>query len=436
MSKKPKQSQPVGKGQVPAVRDSLGFVLFRNAIVVVAFFVIGSHLFSDIDKEPFHLDEPGWFSAGYDSYQLMFVQRDFDMTKWENPRHRTYGWINLPLGKYLIGLALDVYLPRGEYFYEYDFSKNPTQNLRLGNAPPMAIAYPARFMAAIFSFASCVCMFWFCMKSWNWLVGVAAAILLGFNSLFTKYAHLVMTDAYLVFFFLLSVVVLNLLYSKRDSKTSTFILISGIYGIVVGLCTSVKLNGAVGIVYLFILFVYLWSVKSSGHHRSLLLYGLAFLLSVLITAATVIILNPYFYTTSINTMIERGMLIVTTWSQLVKGQERVFLKDVIHPLSMRFAMRITYDYFYWVFSSFALIGLGKAVIEHGRDLLAKKVKPSIIPLIFFLVNIIAISGWISLDWDRYYLPLIIVEIPFAAYGMFVLLSLIIPKSLKKLAMEA
>jgi hypothetical protein len=49
-------------------------------------------------------------------------------------------------------------------------------------------------------------------------------------------------------------------------------------------------------------------------------------------------------------------------------------------------------------------------------------------VVYFSVSVIIITTiykWIPLNWDRYYLPIVVASIPFAGYALFILIDLLL-----------
>ena len=413
----------------------IGKPFLKYTLVTISFVIIALHLFLGVDSSPFHGDESGWISAGYYYYQLMFIDHNVNVESWARKDFYAFGIVSPPVGKYLIGMAMHAFLPRGEYTYQYHFGKSESENAQLGNIPPPEVLRPTRLLAALFSLGTCSLLFWYCTKIWNWLVGVSAAFILSFNSLFTLFAQRAMTDAYIIFFFMLAQVCCIALYNRWNNKKA-FLFVSALSGIVAGLSAGTKLNGMIVMLYTWILIVYLLAVGRGKAQRSVLFYIASGVLTMICAIITFAILNPVFYTFSPAEFFDRLTLTVDRWNELIAHQQKIFPEYAIHGTYSVILSRISMDYFHVVFFCFAIVGIIRAGSHVVRAAARKQANIMLNPIVFFLVNVIILGLWIPLDWDRYYLPIILAEVPVAAYGLFEVADIILPKLTRRLISPA
>lgn len=389
---------------------------FKLSVVGIAFVLIAFHLFSAVDRMTFHGDETLWISQGYYYYRLFFVQHDFTLEKWR-PKQFVAPEMNMPVGKYLIGFAMNLMLPEGNYVYEYDWSKSFSVNKKLGNVPALSVLRPGRYMCAAVSLATCIAMFWLCWKTWNWITGTLAALILSFNPIFTMAASRAMIDSFLAFFFILSQLICLALFRNRNKSRAVVLALSGLAGLCAGLCLSTKLNGLITLVYPSLLFGYLFLLAPKKKEASFI-YTPAFAVMVFCCVVTAVLVNPIFYSWSVKIIAMRFLYILQEWKTQLADLQRMFVADAIHGFPIILFARIAADYFYPILFCALLLGLFLSTKKVVREFRAKKAAADINPVVFFIVNLSIVSAWIPFDWDRYYLPIIIAEAPLAAYGVF------------------
>src|SRR6266487_3113029 len=106
-------------------------------ITGAVFVLLAWHILKNIDSVPFHGDESWWVTSSY-YYSRLMLNGDFAVKDWMDPTKR--GWndiLNMPVGKYFIGFAMMATLPKGEYFYDYQWGRSFQENQALGNVPTL-----------------------------------------------------------------------------------------------------------------------------------------------------------------------------------------------------------------------------------------------------------------------------------------------------------
>ena len=133
----------------------------RVAVAVAAVALVSSWvLFNGIANASFYGDESGWISSGM-YYSHLLSNRDFTRAKWDCNDCKTWGALNAPLGKLLIGAAYwgcDTPNPCTFNAY-YDFFQSFEENQRLGNVPPEYILRRGRYSAATAGVICCLLAF-------------------------------------------------------------------------------------------------------------------------------------------------------------------------------------------------------------------------------------------------------------------------------------
>lgn len=419
----PKRKQETsGKNETTADTETRRIQSFRkrvlrSAIIIAVFGIAVYRLFTGFDDVPFHGDEAGWTTAGYYYYQLMFIDHDLSPAKWSKRELWEFGLLSLPAGKYIIGFAMHLALPRGNYFYSYDFAKTENENRERGNIPPPDVLRPARIMSALATVITYVGLFVICMHVWNWMVGAATVALLAFNPLFSLFAQRAMTDSYLILFLVLAALCCVVLSRMDLRKPAIFLVLSGFLGIVCGLCGSVKLNGLLKLVCAAFTLACIIITKKSRRVKDFGLVSSAGIVIVVLAGAMMIALNPLFYTSSPSGLYDRFQYLVGKWAELLTFQQHSFPAQAIAGFPTVALMRLAQEYLSPLLTIALLLGATRTVYQFVRARRSQAKTSLIVFTGTAAIISVAVLAWIPLDWDRYYLPVVTMVMPFAAYGI-------------------
>jgi hypothetical protein len=175
------------------------------AVAVLAWLAAWLFLDSRVPDAPFSGDESGWISASLASTRLVLDGGWQDYDHWEPPAAGAWGSLNPPLGKWLLGVPLSVYVRREGVRFDryYNFWATGRENLLRGNVPPLSLLLAARRIVAFYGSLAVlllVLLGWRIRNLWTGLAAGAAA--LG-DPLFRTVSTTVWLDAIFLLFFLL-----------------------------------------------------------------------------------------------------------------------------------------------------------------------------------------------------------------------------------------
>lgn len=393
----------------------------------------------------FHGDESGWISSGY-YYSNLLLKGDFERQKWVGEELGSYGYINPHVGKWIIGIPLKLQFADQEFSRIYDFSKTYEENEREGNIPPQEMLLYARAVSALLGGLCCLIIFVIGYRCYNLWVGVIAVILLLGNKLFFIYTTRAMTDVSYNLF-LLCVCFCGLLLVRNTSvKRMTFG--SLLLAISSGLACSVKITGiAIGSLFFIMILLYKYII-----HKNKKAVIISFITYCFSTLAIVYILNPLFWPEikkfrgtqliyEIASFPEELHTILTTreipekkrfettypqltnlarvlrfpylfvrWNSLMNRQkDRPSASWHGNRLkSFHMSLFINYATFSWE-GILLFIGVILCIHTIYKTFQKREMSMLSIPLLYFLINYVFILIFMSLNWERYYLPTIIVS---------------------------
>lgn len=165
-------------------------------IVVPAWLAAGWFLSLRCEVTPFSGDESGWISSSLDATRRMVDGSWTQYAGWEPEAAGSWGSLNPPLGKWLIGIPLSAYCwTRGAWFDKYyNFWADGRENIRRGNIPPFELLTAARRIVAFYGSLAVLAVIWLGCRARNVWVGLAAGGALLLDPLFQATASRVLTD--------------------------------------------------------------------------------------------------------------------------------------------------------------------------------------------------------------------------------------------------
>ncbi len=433
----------------------------RNKLIIPVILFISiallasSTLLENVEKTEFHGDESGWISSGY-YYSNLLLEGDFEWEQWkECSQCGPWGsWYNPHLGHWAIGIPLKVFAATGEpeFFGFYNFQKSLGENKKEGKIPAQNTLLRARSVSVVIGILCCLMIFTISYYSNNLWIGSIAAILLLSNNLFVTLSTQAMTDIPYNFFLLCAC--LTSIFLLRQSRLRYILLISCLYGSLIGLASSVKITGVViGGSYFFMVMLYkvfVCNLNVKNTVKCLAVFSIS-------TLSIIYLINPYFWPSLKEISIRETIQEVATYSK--EKQAKTIQKENIsheYPQLSNFSHALEFprmfgrwrrlldiqlkgdksaqwgenrlkkfhETFLRESSSFpnesyvlvlGIILLGKKLIN---SIYRKELSKCAVLFLYFGVNYVFILLFMSINYDRYYLPTIIASKIIVAIGIY------------------
>ena len=369
-------------------------------VLVLSWLVLAAR----VSRTPFHGDEGSWIAAGV--YYMALLQRgDFRRDEWACERCGPWGSLNPQLGKLLIGAPAKLRADASGKPYTlqfYHFENSLETNEQEGRVPPLAMLRTSRLTSAAFGAACCAAVFLLTVTHFGSVPAAIAVALLLTNPTFTDAATRAMSDAHYLAFLLVAYLV-----GDRATRPGASLRTSVLGGVAAGLACSVKITGIVIVGGFFgVLLVARLTVDRDGIARAVK-RSAAFSLSALLT---VYALNPIYWATPLDFPALFGR-----WNDYMTHQRDTgfglwhgprLLEIPVHLAQLTSSFPLEW--------ALALVGISAAVHRERREQ-----GSGIALLAALLVNVALIVGFLPLNWDRYYLPAIVLMQPFAAIGVVI-----------------
>jgi 4-amino-4-deoxy-L-arabinose transferase-like glycosyltransferase len=419
-----------------------------------------STLFKNVEKTKFNGDESGWISSGY-YFSNLLLEGDFEWQQWWKTPKGGEGfssWFQLHLGQWVIGIPMKVLAENGEQEYSgfYHFDKTLEKNKQEGRVPPKLVLLRARNISVVIGTLCCLLIFAIGYYSNNLWIGSIAAILLIFNKLFITLSTQAMTDIPYNFF-LLSACLVSI-FLLRQSQLRYILLSALLYGGLVGLASSVKITGVlVGSLYFFLIILYKIFVSNLNVKDAMKCLA-TFSVSALFV---IYLLNPYFWPSFKEVSVRETTQKVAIYSK--EGQRSEISKTSgEYPHLSNFSralefprmfgrwrkqlaiqlqedkaaqwgenrLRTFHETFLRESSSFpgeiyililGIIILGSKLVN---SIYNKELSERAVPFLYFGVNYVFILLFMSINYDRYYLPTVIVSKIIVATAIYEIARLI------------
>jgi 4-amino-4-deoxy-L-arabinose transferase-like glycosyltransferase len=444
------------------MRNSNNSKLIISIFLFISIALLASlSLLKNVDKTKFHPDEPGWIASGY-YYSNLLLNSNFEWQQWSKcpdvPGAFQCGFYNSNynphLGQWIIGIPLKAFAVKGEreFFDFYNFDKSLEENKKEGNLPSQPILSRARSISVAIGTLCCLLVFAIGYYSNNLWIGSIAAMLLIFNKLFVTLSTQAMTDISYNFFLLCAYLVS--IFLLRQSKLRHLVLISFLYGGLIGLASSVKIIAVlVGGLYFFLVILYkkfVCDLKTKDAVKCLAAFSFSSLFIVYL-------INPYFWPSFKEISIRETIQEVANYSKERGGREMQKekfrseypqLSNFSHVLEFPLMfVRIKQigeeqvkgiksaqwgenrldtfkETFFRESSSFpkesyvlvlGIILLGSQLIN---SIYRKELSESALPLLYFGANFVFILLFMTVNFDRYYLPTVIASKLVVAAGIY------------------
>jgi len=412
---------------------------FFKDLILAGFFIWAFwSLFKDYKVYRLNMDEHEYVRKSV--YFDLFRRGNFKDELWQH-----FDSYDQPkLAEYVYGLALHLAGHRdiARHLAEVDFDQGWTRDksgeklwspdkwwVRFDgknlSAPPfdlqkIELICQARKAAILFSFATLVLFFTIGTLYKNWFFGLITSFLLFKNFLFRGCCRWAIGDIPLIFFLLLTFFLCFFFikfFNKKDYKKT--LIVSVLIGLSAGLAVSTKLNGAMAFIYFFAILLALFV---SGGYRKVVKRKLAATSLTIVSFVCFLVfffLNPFLWQ---NTF--KNLLVFPAWRiGVVRVQQRkqpedilvtlsdkttaVFENTVLSPKSWLFlrskdrTRNFPLDLFLFVGG---LVVLG--AYFYKEVFVKKRPGKNFLVLLWVATLFSCVTAYISLNWDRYFLPLI------------------------------
>jgi hypothetical protein len=158
-----------------------------SVLLIILACVLGLIFFPFVTNlDNYNKDELNWIVAGNYFYHLIRYDLNFNSSSWEmlgagynsSAEFASFGNMNPPLAKYLIGFSVNMFNMQPEYlnlkYYNFT-SKSYGDSGEL--IPDLSVFYRARLMSSFFAFLTSLLVFFICLIIFNWKTGFFSAIL-------------------------------------------------------------------------------------------------------------------------------------------------------------------------------------------------------------------------------------------------------------------
>jgi len=437
------------KGKVfNAVKEILVLIVLFSIILVP--FVTNGRIFKYLQKsnsaicqyldlELFHGDENYWLrNTRY--FKLFYMDKAIDSEEWK----QFDAYDQPPVGKYIIGLAL-LLTGQGDKIRDlqkmtrWDFAKYDW-NFSHGAVPPEKLLNIARFTMALLGAFTCLLIYYIGRKSLSVKAGVIASLLLAYNPVMLAWSRRAMTDAPILFFLADNILLMMFFYESflKQRMRATFALTVFI-GINGALATGTKLNGGLTAITfasfcVLIVITEIIQYKKSGRSgadkfkmaKNIKIIVISLLISAFIAIFVFVGMNPHLY----NQPYKKTVDMVKHRILVTQNQQRDNSELALTSLSEKFISVIKRTMFpgnYAVLGNIFKIPLDLALFIFGLIIVVyaeieyfiknNKLSLKSIIILWFFVTFIGMGIWLPLDWDRYYLPIIMCVAVITGYGL-------------------
>ena len=355
-------------------------------------------------------DEPAYISGSTKYFKAYFIERDYSSSIW----NEWLAYTQPPVTYYLFGAVFFI-TGHGDKRMSWKFWNDPLEPFFHDLLPI------ARMTIAITAVITILVVYLFGVVVFNLQVGLIAALLTLVNPIFRFESRFAYPDIPLLLTMVLTVLLIFVWYNFLKKQKITQILIhSAVIGFVIGICGSTRLNGALGgFVYAGFCFILTLSLGLRRKlavlmKKKMFLIFLSLFTAALISSVVFVSLNPFLYPNPINKT--KNMI----RHRISEGRyhQRMFPDKALFTLKDRFRT-VLYKTFYsqssfnnpilhWSFGVVLfLIGILASIHREIRRWRQNDLPSGeSLGLIWFAVYFVAICLYVTMVWDRYYLPLV------------------------------
>jgi 4-amino-4-deoxy-L-arabinose transferase-like glycosyltransferase len=391
----------------------------------IAFYVVTLPLITGpVFKKRF--DEPVYISGATKYFKTYFIERNHSDPVW----NEFSAYTTPPVIYYLLGSVFSI-TGHGNKRMDWKFWNDPLEPFFYDLLPI------ARVTISITGVITILLVYLFGVVVFNLRVGLIAALLTLANPIFRYQAHIAYPDIPLLLTMILTVLLIFFWYNFfKKQKIIQTLIHSAVIGFVIGICGSTRLNGALGGLvfagFCFFLIVSLGLRRKPAVliKKKLFLILLSLFSAALISTIVFVALNPFLYPAPIdktNYMIKHRISEGLNQQKLFPDKALLTLKDRIQAvLDKTFFSRSSVNslLLHWSLGvALFVVGILTSIYREivrlcHNDLPSGKS----LGLIWFAVYFICICLYVSMDWNRYYLPLLPIVSLIQGMGLVVIID--------------
>ncbi|MGI5827908.1 MAG: phospholipid carrier-dependent glycosyltransferase [Patescibacteria group bacterium] len=238
----------------------------KTLLFILCFTVVAFVYYQDLPNQSLHEDEYAWIERGGIFFQKYFLEKDFSHTAW-----KSYHSYDQPkLGEYLYGAWTSLYYQKSpqQVFAETGFQENLASYSLFSEYSPSQwwVKYQAhtpqyqfipekyqdaykvivinRYFGVVFTLALLVAIFFMGNYVGGYVTGFASFLLLAQHRLLQSGGRQAMADSMLIFFMMINFLLFAFFANKPRKNFWITISFSTFLGIWIGCATSIKLNAA------------------------------------------------------------------------------------------------------------------------------------------------------------------------------------------------
>ena len=304
------------------------------------------------------------------------------------------------------------------------FERSKQWNINQGRVTSSDILKPVRLMNAFWGLLTCLIVYFIGKNLVNIYVGMIAALLLGLNPLMISCCRKAMTDAPLIFFMTLTVLLMIKWYQGIINNRPAYqnYLLSILMGISIGTAIGIKLNGGLllflllaGVILLLINLMICRRMENFGGTR---VFGgtriiLSFLIVCMIASSTFISFSPNFYANPFKSAVRmikmRSKGIASHGKRHPRGLYTLSKKTasvLYRTLMGNFTtlasfINVPFELIFFLVGCVTLIG-----IEWKSFKISQQFGLTSLILFWVVIIFLGVIIWIPFSYSRYYLPVI------------------------------
>jgi 4-amino-4-deoxy-L-arabinose transferase-like glycosyltransferase len=382
----------------------VGILLFY-----IAFYVVTLPLLTKPEAK-IRTDEPAYISGSTKYFKAYFIERDYSSSVW----NQWLAYTQPPVTYYLFGAVFFI-TGHGDKRMGWKFWNDPLEPFFYDLLPI------ARMTISITAVITILFVYLFGVVVFNLQVGLIAALLTLANPIFRFQARIAYPDIPLLLTMVLTVLLIFFWYkSLKKQKIIQILIHSALIGFVIGICGSTRLNGSLGgFVYAGFCFILTLSLGLRRKpavlmKKKMFLILLSLFMAVLISSVVFVSLNPFLYPNPI----DKTKDMIRHRISEGRNHHRMFPDTALFTLKDRLRT-VLYKTFYtqssfsnplihWSFGVVLfLIGILTSIYREIQRL-RQNDSPSgeSLGLIWFAVYFIGICLYVTMAWNRYYLPFV------------------------------